>query len=96
MDLERDIEKELVRGVRLAGGVAFKFVSPGNDGVPDRIVVRPGGKITFVELKTVRGRLTKRQVSQIRRLTALGLDVRVLYGMEDVREFLKEIGGDET
>ena len=40
--LEREIEKKLVDGVRKLGGRAYKFVSPGNDGVPDRIVVLPG------------------------------------------------------
>ena len=39
--LEREIEKKLVDGVRKLGGRAYKFVSPGNDGVPDRIVVFP-------------------------------------------------------
>ena len=48
---ESELEARLVRGVKAAGGVAYKFVSPGSVGVPDRLVVLPGGKVVFVELK---------------------------------------------
>ena len=88
---ERDIEKILVEGVRKLGGKAFKFVSPGNDGVPDRMVCLPGGSVIFAELKTEVGKLSSRQKVQIRTLQALGLEVRVLYGMADVEDFLREV-----
>ena len=91
---ERDIEKHLVDGVKKLGGRAYKWTSPGNDGVPDRIVILPGRPPIFVELKTDRGRLTALQNVQIGRLRDLGQDVRVLHGMNDVGRFLKEIGGD--
>ena len=48
---EKDIEKILVEQVRKLGGRAYKWVSPGNDGVPDRIVIFPGRQPVFVELK---------------------------------------------
>lgn len=89
--LEREIEKKLVDGVRKLGGRAYKFVSPGNDGVPDRIVVLPGISLVFVELKTETGRLSSLQNVQIKKLKDLGQDVRVLYGLEDVKRFLEEI-----
>ena len=89
--LEREIEKKLVDGVRKLGRRAYKFVSPGNDGVPDRIVVLPGISPVFVELKTETGRLSSLQNVQIKRLKDLGQDVRVLYGLEDVKRFLEEI-----
>ena len=85
---EKDIEKKLVEGIRKIGGEAYKFVSPGQDGVPDRIVVVPGGRITFVELKTETGKLSGRQKIQIKKLTHLGFDVRVLYGLAEVEDFL--------
>ena len=91
---ERDIEKCLVTEVKKLGGRAYKWTSPGNDGVPDRIVILPGRPPIFVELKTELGRLTTLQKVQISRLRDLGQDVRVLYGMDDVDRFLKEIGGD--
>ena len=58
---EKDIEKILVDGVKGIGGRAYKWVSPGNNGVPDRIVFLPGGRIIFVELKTDTGTLSSLQ-----------------------------------
>lgn len=88
--LERDVEKKLVEGVRALGGTAYKFISPGRAGVPDRIVVLPGGRVEFVELKTWRGQLTALQECQIARLEMLGCDVRVLFGTDDVETFLED------
>lgn len=89
--LEKEIEKMLVAGVRSLGGRAYKFVSPGNDGVPDRIVVLPGRAPIFIELKTETGSLTKLQRVQVQRLVDLGQDVRVLRGTEQVAQFLWEV-----
>lgn len=89
--LEREVEKKLVDGVRRMGGRAYKFVSPGNDGVPDRIVVLPDTAPMFVELKTESGRLSRLQKVQITRLENLGQNVRVLYGAKDVENFLGEV-----
>ena len=58
---EKDIEKILVAEVRKLGGRAYKWVSPGNDGVPDRIVIFPGKTPVFVELKTDTGKLSALQ-----------------------------------
>lgn len=91
---EKDIERILVSEVKKLGGRAYKWTSPGNDGVPDRIVILPGRPPIFAELKTDRGKLTALQKVQIDRLRGLGQDVRVLYGMDHVGRFLKEIGGD--
>ena len=94
---ESQIEARLVRGVKALGGRAYKFVSPGNTGVPDRLVVLPGGRIIFVELKTDVGKLSPMQIRQIDFLRSRGVPVRVLYGMEAVEEFLKglklDLGG---
>lgn len=88
---EAEIEKRLRNGIRQIGGRCYKFVSPGNDGVPDRIVVLPGGKIVFVELKTETGRLSPLQHIQITRLRDLNADVRVLKGLSAVNQFLEEM-----
>lgn len=48
---EKEIEQKLVAEAKAAGGIAAKFVSPGLDGMPDRLVLLPGGKIGFVEVK---------------------------------------------
>lgn len=89
--LEKEVEKFLVREVKKIGGISFKFISPGNAGVPDRIVILPSGKVVFVELKTDKGKLTKLQEVQIKKISDLGADARVLRGIEGVKEFINEI-----
>lgn len=87
---ESKIEAALVRGVRELGGRAYKFVSPGCTGVPDRIVILPGGRVEFVELKTMDGRLSPIQNLRQEELRSLGATVRTLYGMEGVVYYLAQ------
>ena len=89
---ERYIEKKLVEGVKRLGGKAYKFVSPGNVGVPDRIVIWPDGEVQFVELKTVNGKTTKLQDIQRKTLLRLLQTVYTLYGPEAVTEYLAKEG----
>ena len=72
---EVEIEKELVREVRKAGGWAFKFVSPGRCGIPDRIVVLPEGRVCFVELKAPKEKPRASQKVVMRRLCRLKVPV---------------------
>lgn len=88
---ESAIEAKLGKMVRTQGGLYFKFVSPGNPGVPDRIVILPGGRIIFVELKTEVGRLAAIQKWQIAEMQKRGMDVRVLKGLPEVRAFVEEV-----
>lgn len=69
---ESELEKKFTDLVRRAGGRAYKFVSPGNAGVPDRIVVLPGGRIGFVELKKQGEKPRKLQQHKMRELEDLG------------------------
>lgn len=89
--MERDIEKRLMTGIKNMGGRAYKWVSPGNAGVPDRIVLLPGGKIWFVELKTETGKTTRLQEAQIRLLSRMGFNIRVLHGLAEVEAFIEEV-----
>jgi hypothetical protein len=81
---ERDIERRLVAKAKAAGGQALKWVSPGQAGVPDRIVLFPNGRIVFVELKSPRGKLSAIQARVIERLRNLGFEVRVIDSKEGV------------
>lgn len=90
--LEKDIEKLFRDEIKKAGGKAYKFTSPGNDGVPDRVVMLPGGRIVFVELKTDTGKLSKLQELRCRQIAELGQTVRVLHGLSEVRDFFREFG----
>ena len=85
---ERAIEQYLRDQVRAAGGRAYKFVSPGNNGVPDRLVILPPGRVVFVELKAPGRKPTPLQLAQHQRLRALGCDVRVIDSMQQVDELL--------
>ena len=96
---EKALEKAFVRQVKEHGGLTYKFVSPGNAGVPDRIVIAPDGWVWFVELKTETGRLSRMQEYQIDRMLKQNCDVLVLYGKRDVEKAMAVIfpsaeGGD--
>lgn len=90
---EKEIEKKLREGIERLGGRAYKFISPGNRGVPDRIIALPGARLAFVELKRDEGELSGLQKVQIRKLTQMGFEVWVLYGMDQVEAFLLEMAG---
>jgi len=94
MEKESAIEKYLVTKVKEHGGLCYKFVSPGNPGVPDRLVIVPDGRVIFVELKTDIGRLAKIQKWQRGEMQKRRVDVRVLYGRDAVEEFLREVFTD--
>jgi len=85
--LERDLEKQLIAKAKLAGGVAIKWTAPSMAGVPDRIVILPGGKIVFVELKAPGKRPSLIQQRTIEMLRELGASVSVI----DSREGLDEL-----
>ena len=95
VDSEKRVEALLVSGVKQMGGVAYKFVSPGNSGVPDRIILMPGGKIYFVELKREGGQLTNLQKRQITRIQKLDCQVDVLHGLAEVSNFLLRLQKDQ-
>lgn len=88
---EATVERSFVDRLRKSGCLVYKFVSPGNDGVPDRIVITPGSRVIFAELKTERGELSAIQKYQIRRIRDHGQDVRVLYGKDDVDRFVLDV-----
>ena len=91
---ERRIEQKLVKMTSLSGGMALKFISPGCAGVPDRLVLMPGGKAAFVEVKAPGRKPRPLQIRRISQLRRLGFQVFVLDGTEQIEEVLKKIGGD--
>ena len=82
--LERFIEQKLVARVKREGGLCPKFVSPGSDGWPDRLVLMPGGKFAFVELKAPQGKLRPIQVQRHAQLRDLGF---LVYVINDPNQF---------
>ena len=72
---EKQIEQELVQAVRKSGGMCLKFVSPNFDGMPDRLILFPGGKIAFVELKATGKKPRPLQIARHKSLMKLGFSV---------------------
>lgn len=89
--LEKELERKFKDAVKKEGGKAYKFTSPGNDGVPDRLVVLPGNRIGFVELKQTGKSPTELQKKQIGNLRALGCCAMVLDRAEDIPEVISRI-----
>ncbi len=88
---ENVIERQLAMAVKKMGGMAVKFVSPGLDGVPDRIVLLPDKKMAFVELKVPGKKLRPLQEKRKRQLEALGFPVYVIDRAEQIGGVLDEI-----
>ena len=87
---ESSIEKRLKNEVEKIGGKALKFVSPGVTGIPDRIILLPGGKIIFIELKATGKKLRPMQEYRAKELRALGFDVRCIDSVELIKELIIE------
>lgn len=88
---EKQIEQKLVKAVKSKGGLAPKFVSPGFDGVPDRIVLLPHGRIAFIELKAKGRKMRPLQVRRKRQLESLGFSVYCIDSPEQIGGILDEI-----
>ena len=88
---EKQIEKKLVEAVGKHGGLCPKFISPGLAGVPDRIVLLPGGHMAFVELKAPGGKLRPLQAVRSEQLRALGFRVYVIDRIDQIGGVLDEI-----
>ena len=93
---ESELERILTIEIRKLGGRTYKWTSPGNAGVPDRIVFMPGGSIYFVELKTDTGKLSAQQKIQINRLQNLGQTAMVVRGIRGLISFFMIIGEMDT
>lgn len=91
MKLEKEDERYLKDRVEKRGGLCYKFVSPGNKGVPDRIVITPSGRVCFVEMKSSSGAPSKLQLWQIAELKRRNCDARILQGRDRIDRFLEEI-----
>lgn len=86
---ESSVERKLGQAVRERGCLYYKFVSPGNNGVPDRIILTPSGGVLFVELKQNRGKLSPSQKVQIAKIRRHGQRVLVVHGTKDLPEVLQ-------
>ena len=88
---EKTIEKKLVQAVKVMGGIAPKFTSPGFDGMPDRLVLLPHGKFAFIEVKRHGEKPRPLQEARHGLLRRLGFKVYVFDDGEKIGGILNEI-----
>lgn len=88
---EKFIEEKLKKAVKEKGGLCLKFVSPGFDGVPDRIILMPGGIMAFAELKAPGKKLRPLQERRKRQLESLGFSVFCIDNIKCIGGIIDEI-----
>ena len=88
---EKQIERSLCKAVKAAGGFCPKWVSPGFDGVPDRIALFGDGRVGFIEVKRPGGKPRKIQLLRHKELRALGFQVFVLDDPSDIPGIIERI-----
>ena len=90
--LESEVEKKLCKRVKEElHGRAFKFVSPGQNGVPDRIILVPMGRIYFVETKAPGKKMRRLQEWVADGIRKLGFEVLRIDTIEKVEEFVRQV-----
>ncbi len=91
---EKIIEQKLVKAVKELGGIAPKFVSPGFDGMPDRLILLPGCRIAFIEVKAPGKKPSPLQLARHKLLRDLGFKVYVLDSVAGIKTIVSDMGGD--
>lgn len=94
--LEKDIENRLVQAVEKAGGQALKFEVPGKAGMPDRIILVPGGRVIFVEVKAPGGKPRMLQRKRLDDLTALGFEATYIDSIREAEEIAEVVKWQAT
>ncbi len=84
------LERRLKNEVEKNGGMALKFISPSMAGLPDRIILIPGGKAIFVEMKAPGKKLRPLQVKRKSQIEALGFTVHCIDSIAKINAFIKE------
>ena len=92
---EKKLEQKLVKAVRDIGGLALKFVSPGCDGVPDRLILIAYGKVAFVEVKAKGKKPRPIQIRRINQIKNLGFLVFILDDEKDIPSIIQQVKGGQ-
>ena len=92
---ERQIESKVVKKAKELGFLTYKFSSPSNRGVPDRVFISPHGEVFFIEFKSEKGKLTKLQEKVIKDIGEYGVGVFIINSVEVGLQILIIMKGDE-
>lgn len=90
---ESAIENKLTKAVKMMGGLPLKLISPSLVGLPDRMLLMPGGKIAFIELKAPGQEMRPLQMKRKRQLEDLGFPVYCIDDTKQIGGILDEING---
>lgn len=93
---EKTVESKFSSAVKAKGGLAVKFTSPGFNGMPDRLVMFPGGRIAFVEVKAPGESPRPLQRSRLKLLRRLGFKAFVLDNTSDIPKIIEEVMQNEA
>ena len=93
---EKTVESKFTSAVKAKGGLAVKFTSPGFNGMPDRLVMFPGGRIAFVEVKAPGETPRPLQLSRLKLLRRLGFKAFVLDNTSDIPKIIEEVMQNEA
>ncbi len=93
---ERDVERYFKAQLEKRGALVFKFVSPGQIGVPDRVVLLPGGRVVFAEMKAPRAKPRPLQRAVFSRMARAGHPVYIIDSREAVKKFVEEVMPNEV
>ena len=88
---EKYVEQRLIKAVRRSGGLALKFVSPGFNGVPDRLLLFTGGRAAFAEVKAPGQKPRPLQVHRMEQLRRLGFKAFVIDDVNQIGGMIDEI-----
>lgn len=91
MALEQKLEQQLIHAVHKAGGKCYKFTSPGTAGMPDRLIILPGGHIGFVETKAPGKKPRPLQHHRHHQLRQLGAHVYTIDNPHHIHNIINEI-----
>ena len=86
---EKVIEKSLNKKAKDLGGMSLKLLSTHMTGLPDRMILLPGGKMFFVEVKTTGEKPRKIQLYIHKKLRKLGFDVYVIDHLDQIEPILE-------
>lgn len=89
--LEKDIEKKIVAYAKSKGCLCYKFTSPAQRAVPDRIIVTPYGVVGFLEVKRPGNKPTPLQTREIDKLSDQSCFVEWHDSVEEAKKFIDDL-----